>query len=85
MLYMLPSPPSSQRPSEANSHVSPHEPRGADGGGGTLGTGLAGGACGGARGDGAGGGGGAAGGCTQAPPREHVELSLSQMQGASPT
>ena len=85
MLYMLPSPPSSQRPSEANSHVSPHEPRGADGGGGTLGTGFAGGACGGARGDGAGGGGGAAGGCTQTPPREHVELSLSQMQGASPT
>ena len=78
MLYMLPSPPSSQRPSEANSHVSPHEPRGADGGGGTLGTGFAGGASGGARGDGAGGG-------TQAPPREHVELSLSQMQGASPT
>ena len=78
MLYMLPSPPSSQRPSEANSHVSPHEPRGTDGGGGTLGTGLAGGASGGARGDGAGGG-------TQAPPREHVELSLSQMQGASPT
>ena len=85
MLYMLPSPPSSQRPSEANSHVSPHEPRGADGGGGTLGTGFAGGACGGARSDGAGGGGGAAGGCTQTPPREHVELSLSQMQGASPT
>ena len=85
MLYMLPSPPSSQRPSEANSHVSPHEPRGADGGGGTLGTGLAGGASGGARGDGAGGGGGAAGGCTQAPPREHVELLLSQMHGASPT
>ena len=82
---MLPSPPSSQRPSEANSHVSPHEPRGTDGGGGTLGTGLAGGACGGARGAGAGGGGGAAGGCTQAPPREHVELLPSQMQGASPT